>query len=279
MSEQPQNTPQNAEAPADVNKLIAERRQKLAELRAAEKIAFPNDFRRDAVAADLHKAFGEKDNETLEASRHYFALAGRIMLKRIMGKASFSTIQDMSGRIQLYISKEAVGEDTYNSFKKWDMGDIVGARGYVFRTRTGELSLHVEELRLLTKSLRPLPDKFHGIADQELKYRQRYVDLIMSEDTRRAFIVRSQVVEGIRRFMSGRGFMEVETPMMHMIPGAPPPGPSRRITMRWTCRSFCASRPSFISSVSSWAVSSACSRSTATFATRAFPRGTIPNSP
>jgi len=219
MSEQPQNTPQNAEAPADVNKLIAERRQKLAELRAAEKIAFPNDFRRDAVAADLHKAFGEKDNETLEASRHYFALAGRIMLKRIMGKASFSTIQDMSGRIQLYISKEAVGEDTYNSFKKWDMGDIVGARGYVFRTRTGELSLHVEELRLLTKSLRPLPDKFHGIADQELKYRQRYVDLIMSEDTRRAFIVRSQVVEGIRRFMSGRGFMEVETPMMHMIPG------------------------------------------------------------
>ncbi|MDF2447160.1 MAG: lysine--tRNA ligase [Moraxellaceae bacterium] len=205
--------------PIDENKLIAERKQKLAELRAAEKIAFPNDFKRDAVAADLHKTFGEKDNEALEANRHYFAIAGRIMLKRIMGKASFTTLQDMSGRIQLYISKEAVGEEVYNAFKKWDMGDIVGARGYVFRTKTGELSLHVEELRLLTKSLRPLPDKFHGMADQEMKYRQRYVDLIMSEETRRAFVVRSQVVEGIRRFMSGRGFMEVETPMMHVIPG------------------------------------------------------------
>ena len=214
MSEQQSTEPQ-----ADVNKLMAERKQKLADLRVAEKIAFPNDFRRDAVAADLHKTFGEKDNEALEANRHYFAIAGRIMLKRIMGKASFTTLQDMSGRIQLYISKEAVGEEVYNAFKKWDMGDIVGARGYVFKTKTGELSLHVEELRLLTKSLRPLPDKFHGIADQEMKYRQRYVDLIMNEDTRRAFVVRSQVVEGIRRFMSGRGFMEVETPMMHVIPG------------------------------------------------------------
>ena len=214
MSEQ-----QNTEPQVDVNKLMAERKQKLADLRVAEKIAFPNDFRRDAVAADLHKTFGERDNESLEANRHYFALAGRIMLKRIMGKASFTTIQDMSGRIQLYISRDAVGEEVYNAFKKWDMGDIVGARGYVFRTKTGELSLHVEELRLLTKSLRPLPDKFHGIADQEMKYRQRYVDLIMSEETRRAFVVRSQVVEGIRRFMSGRGFMEVETPMMHVIPG------------------------------------------------------------
>ena len=136
-----------------------------------------------------------------------------------MGKASFTTIQDMSGRIQLYISKEAVGEEVYNSFKKWDIGDIVAARGYVFKTKTGELSLHVEELRLLTKALRPLPDKFHGIADQEMKYRQRYVDLIVSEDTRRAFIVRSKVIDGIRRFMTGRDFMEVETPMMHVIPG------------------------------------------------------------
>jgi lysyl-tRNA synthetase class 2 len=214
MSEQ-----QSTELPVDVNKLMAERKQKLADLRVAEKIVFPNDFRRDAVAADLHKTFGDRDNESLEANRHYFALAGRIMLKRIMGKASFTTVQDMSGRIQLYISREAVGEEVYNAFKKWDMGDIVGARGYVFRTKTGELSLHVEELRLLTKSLRPLPDKFHGIADQEMKYRQRYVDLIMNEETRRAFVVRSQVVEGIRRFMSGRGFMEVETPMMHVIPG------------------------------------------------------------
>ena len=192
MSEQ-----QNTELQVDVNKLMAERKQKLAELRAAEKIAFPNDFKRDAVAADLHKAFGEKDNETLEASRHHFLIAGRIMLKRIMGKASFTTIQDMSGRIQLYISKESVGEDVYNSFKKWDIGDIVGARGYVFRTKTGELSLHVEELRLLTKALRPLPDKFHGIADQEMKYRQRYVDLIMNQDVRAVFEKRAKIVRSV----------------------------------------------------------------------------------
>ncbi|HCT41851.1 MAG TPA: lysine--tRNA ligase, partial [Moraxellaceae bacterium] len=187
--------------------------------RNTQKVAFPNDFRRDAVATDLHDKFGVQENDVLEAEKQYFSIAGRIMLKRIMGKASFTTIQDMSGRIQLYISREAVGEEVYNQFKKWDIGDIVGARGYVFKTKTGELSLHVEELRLLTKSLRPLPDKFHGIADQELKYRQRYVDLIMSEDTRRAFRIRSQVVDGIRRFMTGRDFMEVETPMMHVIPG------------------------------------------------------------
>ncbi|MDF3031201.1 MAG: lysS [Moraxellaceae bacterium] len=214
MSEQ-----QSTELPVDINKLIAERKQKLAELRAAEKVAFPNDFKRDAVAADLHRDFGTYENEALEADRKYFTIAGRIMLKRIMGKASFATIQDMSGRIQLYISKEAVGEETYNAFKKWDLGDIVGASGYVFKTKTGELSLHVEKLRLLTKSLRPLPSLHFGIADQEMKYRQRYVDLIVSDETRRAFVIRSQVVEGIRRFMSGRGFMEVETPMMHVIPG------------------------------------------------------------
>jgi lysyl-tRNA synthetase class 2 len=167
----------------------------------------------------LQIRFAEPDNEALEADKQYFSLAGRIMLKRVMGKASFTTIQDMSGRIQLYISRDAVGEDVYAAFKKWDMGDIVGARGYVFKTKTGELSLHVEELRLLTKSLRPLPDKFHGMADQEMKYRQRYVDLIVSEDTRKTFRIRSQVIDGIRRFMAGRDFMEVETPMMHVIPG------------------------------------------------------------
>ncbi len=210
---------QGSEIQVDVNKLIAERKQKLGDIRASQKIAFPNDFRRDAVAADLVKQFAALENDVLEADKKHFAIAGRILLKRIMGKASFTTIQDMSGRIQLYISREAIGEETYAAFKKWDLGDIVGARGYVFKTKTGELSLHVEELRLLTKSLRPLPDKFHGIADQEMKYRQRYVDLIMSEDTRRAFIIRSQVIDGIRRFMTARDFMEVETPMMHVIPG------------------------------------------------------------
>ena len=211
--------PQNPEVAVDVNKLIAERKGKLAELRSAQAIPFPNDFRRDAVATDLVARFGEQENEALEADKQYFSLAGRIMLKRIMGKASFTTIQDMSGRFQLYISKEAVGEDTYNAFKKWDLGDIVGAKGYVFKTKTGELSLHVDELRLLTKSLRPLPGLHFGIADQEMKYRQRYVDLIVSDDTRRAFKIRSKVIEGIRRFMLGRDFMEVETPMMHVIPG------------------------------------------------------------
>jgi len=211
------NTP-NAAPAVDENKLIAERKQKLSEMREQGN-AFPNDFRRDAYAADLQTRFAEPDNEALEADKQYFSLAGRIMLKRVMGKASFTTIQDMSGRIQLYISRDAVGEDVYAAFKKWDMGDIVGARGYVFKTKTGELSLHVEELRLLTKALRPLPDKFHGMADQEMKYRQRYVDLIVSEETRNTFRIRSQVIDGIRRFMAGRDFMEVETPMMHVIPG------------------------------------------------------------
>ena len=214
MSEQPQNT----EVHIDENKLIAERKQKLAELREAGQ-AFPNDFRRDAYCTDLQNRFGSMENDVLEADKQFFSVAGRIMLKRVMGKASFTTIQDMTGRTQLYISRDAVGEETYSSFKKWDIGDIVGARGYVFKTKTGELSVHVEELRLLTKSLRPLPEKFHGMTDQEMKYRQRYVDLIMSEETRRTFRIRSQVVEGIRRFMTNRDFMEVETPMMHVIPG------------------------------------------------------------
>jgi lysyl-tRNA synthetase class 2 len=206
------------EAPVDENKLIAERKSKLAELRKQGQ-AFPNDFRRNAYSADVLKEHAEKTNEELEGDKEYVSIAGRMMLRRVMGKASFVTIQDMAGRIQLYVTRDAIGEEIYSAFKHWDIGDIVGAVGYVFRTKTGEISLHVEKLRLLTKALRPLPDKFHGIADQELKYRQRYVDLIMSEDTRRAFRIRSQVVEGIRRFMTAQDFMEVETPMMHVIPG------------------------------------------------------------
>jgi lysyl-tRNA synthetase class 2 len=172
------------------------------------------------IAPICKTVLADKENEVLEADKQYFSVAGRIMLKRIMGKASFTTIQDMTGPLAaVHFERCGGGRNVYASFKKWDMGDIVGARGYVFKTKTGELSVHVEELRLLTKSLRPLPDKFHGMTDQEMKYRQRYVDLIMSEDTRRAFRIRSQVVEGIRRFMTGRDFMEVETPMMHVIPG------------------------------------------------------------
>ena len=166
------------------NELFAQRQQKLADLRSKGQ-AFPNDFRRDSYAQNLQTQFANNTKEELEAAdKHYVAIAGRMMLKRVMGKASFITVQDMTGRIQFYVSQNSVGEAVYADFKTWDIGDIVGGKGYIFKTKTGELSLHIEEVRLLTKSLRPLPDKFHGLADQEMKYRQRYVDLIMNEDTR-----------------------------------------------------------------------------------------------
>jgi len=202
----------------DENQIIAERRAKLAELRAAGN-AFPNDFARTDLAADLHASHGAKDNDQLTRENIVACVAGRMMLKRVMGKASFATLQDMSGRIQLYIANDVTGADAHAAFKRWDLGDIVGARGTVFKTRTGELSLHVTELRLLAKALRPLPEKFHGLADQESKYRQRHIDLIMNEDARRVFRLRSRIIGEIRAFMVERGFLEVETPMMHPIPG------------------------------------------------------------
>ncbi|TMH18346.1 MAG: lysine--tRNA ligase [Betaproteobacteria bacterium] len=205
-------------APQDENQIIAERRAKLAELRK-RGATFPNDFRREHLAADLHRAWGGKSNEEIEPKALKATVAGRMMLKRVMGKASFATLQDMSGRIQLYVTLDVVGEAAYEAFKHYDLGDIVGARGTLFKTRTGELSVKVAELRLLAKALRPLPEKFHGLADQEAKYRQRYVDLIMSEETRAVFHTRSRVVQAIREFMTGKGFLEVETPMMQSIPG------------------------------------------------------------
>jgi lysyl-tRNA synthetase class 2 len=211
------------EQPQDENAIIAERREKLKAIRA-QGVAFPNDFRPQNKAADLHAQYGELDNEALEAKAVKVSVAGRMMLKRVMGKASFATIQDASGakaegRIQLFISNDVTGEDAHKAFKHYDMGDILGAEGTLFKTKTGELSVKVSTLRLLTKSLRPLPDKFHGLADQEMKYRQRYVDLIMSEDTRRTFKARTAAMNSIRRFMAENGFMEVETPMLHVIPG------------------------------------------------------------
>src|SRR5262249_17825574 len=202
----------------DENQIIAERRARLAELRKSGA-AFPNDFHREHLAAELHKAWGDKSNEELEPKSIAVAVAGRIMLKRVMGKASFATVQDMSGRIQLYITRDGVGEAAYEEFKRHDLGDIVGVKGTLFKTKTGELSVKVSQLRLLVKSLRPLPEKFHGLADQEQKYRQRYVDLIMSEETRSVFRVRSRIVQAVREFMAGKGFLEVETPMMQPIPG------------------------------------------------------------
>ena len=204
--------------PPDENSLIAERRAKLAALRQAGN-AFPNDYRRDSVARDLHEKYDSYSKEALESEQIRVKVAGRMLFKRVMGKASFATIQDMSGRIQLYISNDHTGEAAHEAFRRYDLGDILGAEGVLFKTRTDELSLRVTQLRLLTKSLRPLPEKFHGLTDQEQKYRRRYLDLITNEETRKVFLVRSKIIQAVREFLVGRGYLEVETPMMHSIPG------------------------------------------------------------
>ncbi|HQR50839.1 MAG TPA: lysine--tRNA ligase [Methylophilaceae bacterium] len=204
--------------PQDESHVIAERRAKLKAMRE-QGVAFPNDYRRSHLAADLHAAHGEKPGEELEPHGIRVSVSGRMMLKRVMGKASFATIQDPSSRIQLFIARDNVSEEVYDAFKKWDLGDIVAAEGVLFKTKTGELSVKVDALRLLTKSIRPLPEKFHGLSDQETKYRQRYVDLIVSEDTRKTFVTRSKIVAAIRHFMLDHQFLEVETPMLHPIPG------------------------------------------------------------
>jgi lysyl-tRNA synthetase, class II len=200
------------------NQLITERREKLALIRQ-QGIAFPNDFKPKHHAAELLRQHDAKPNEELEPLGVHVVVAGRLMLKRVMGKASFATLQDGSGQIQLFVTRDALGEDLYAAFKHWDLGDILGAEGTLFKTKTGELSVRVSVLRLLTKSLRPLPDKFHGMADQEQKYRQRYVDLITDADARARFAARSKALSSIRQFMVEHHFMEVETPMLHPIPG------------------------------------------------------------
>jgi lysyl-tRNA synthetase, class II len=202
----------------DDNQLITERREKLALIRQ-QGVAFPNDFKPQHHAAELQRLHVDATHEALEAAAAHVVVAGRLMLKRVMGKASFGTLQDGSGQIQLFMTKDALGEALYADFKHWDLGDILGAKGVLFKTKTGELSVRVTELRLLTKSLRPLPDKFHGMADQEQKYRQRYVDLITDADARARFTARSKTLSAIRQFMVENRFMEVETPMLHPIPG------------------------------------------------------------
>jgi lysyl-tRNA synthetase, class II len=209
--------------PADENQLIAERREKLKALRETQRqgqgVAFPNDFKPGHRAADLLAHHGAKTPELLAQEKLPASVAGRMMLKRVMGKASFATLQDSTGRFQIYVTRDDVGEEAYAAFKHWDLGDIVAAEGHVFKTRTGELSLHATSIRLLTKSLRPMPDKFHGMADQEMKYRQRYVDLMMDPAARDRFVARSKAVSSIREFMVSHDFIEVETPMLHPIPG------------------------------------------------------------
>jgi lysyl-tRNA synthetase class 2 len=207
----------------DENKLIAERREKLKLLRETCKLdgtsPFPNNFKPTHHAAQLHSAHAEKDDESLKTEHIQVSVAGRMMLKRVMGKASFATLQDSSGKIQIYVVRDEVGEIAYNAFKHWDLGDILGGVGVLFKTRTGELSVHVKEIRLLTKSLRPLPDKFHGVSDMEIKYRQRHIDLITDEGAKARFIARSKAINFMREFMVKNDFLEVETPMLHPIPG------------------------------------------------------------
>ncbi|HYX66548.1 MAG TPA: amino acid--tRNA ligase-related protein, partial [Burkholderiales bacterium] len=197
------------------NKLIEERRQKLAALRA-NGVAFPNDFRKRDSAVDLHVRFGESGKEALEQEKPPTAVAGRMMLKRVMGKASFATLQDGTGRIQIYVVNEL---PNYEDFKHWDLGDIVGVEGHLFKTMKGELTVHATKIRLLAKALRPLPEKFHGLADQETRYRQRYVDLIVTPEAKEIFLRRSKIVQSLRDTLRAEGYLEVETPMMQPIPG------------------------------------------------------------
>jgi lysyl-tRNA synthetase, class II len=218
------NTEETVITAEEENKLIAQRREKLSALRStAEELggtAFPNSFRRDSLAGEILEHYDNKTKEELEEASIRVSVAGRMMAKRIMGKASFSQLQDMSGRIQLFLQRDSLPEGVYNDgFKKWDIGDIIGASGVLFRTKTDELSIKVDDVQLLTKSLRPLPDKFHGLSDTEIRYRQRYVDLIVNEEVKQSFYLRTAIIKFIRNYFDTNGFIEVETPMMQVIPG------------------------------------------------------------
>ncbi|MGB5443931.1 MAG: lysine--tRNA ligase [Psychromonas sp.] len=215
MSEQ--NQP---EAPQqELNEIMAQRLAKLEAMRAKGQ-AFPNDFRRDSISDDLHNLYNDKTKEELDELSVEVSVAGRMMMRRVMGKASFATLQDMGGRIQVYVTRDNLPEGFYNEeFKKWDLGDIIAAKGVLFKTKTDELSIKVSEIRILTKALRPLPDKFHGLSDTEACYRQRYLDLIANEDSRRTFILRNKIITAIRNYLIEQKFMEVETPMLQAIPG------------------------------------------------------------
>ena len=228
MSENTTVAPASTPVVQDENQLILERREKLKAIRQQQVdgkgVAFPNDYKPSHKAEALFTEFEAKTTEELAALGATVKVAGRMMLKRVMGKASFCTLQDSSlgstgGRIQIYVKGEDVGDELYASFKHWDLGDIVAAEGKVFKTKTGELSIHATSVRLLTKSLRPMPDKFHGMADQETKYRQRYVDLMTDVEARKRFMARSKAVSALRDFMVSHDFLEVETPMLHPIPG------------------------------------------------------------
>jgi lysyl-tRNA synthetase class 2 len=209
---------QTNDSAIDENQYIAQRREKLNQLRA-QGLAYPNQFKRKDFAGQLQDSYGELTREDLEKKVVSVQLAGRMMLKRVGGKASFANLQDMSGRIQIFLKLDVIGEVAYEAFKHSDIGDIYGVNGVLFQTKTGELTIKASSIELLTKALRPLPEKFHGLTDQEQKYRQRYTDLIMNEDSRRVFAARSKTIHFIRQYLMDLGYIEVETPMMHVIPG------------------------------------------------------------
>lgn len=204
--------------PQQSHEEVAERRAKLEALRQ-EGQAYPNDFKREHLAQALHDGFDSFEKEALESKKESVVIAGRMMTRRVMGKASFFNVQDMSGQIQVYCARDDLSEGVYASFKRWDLGDIIAVKGHLFKTKTGELSVYASEIRLLTKALRPLPDKFHGLNDQEARFRQRYLDLIANEESRRIFQIRSKTVSVLRQFLESHGFCEVETPMMHALAG------------------------------------------------------------
>jgi lysyl-tRNA synthetase class 2 len=218
MNQEPDGNNSVEPSAEDENRYIAQRREKLSQLREQGQ-AYPNHFRRSDFAQGLHDKHNELSREELEEKSINVSLAGRMMLKRVGGKTTFAQLQDMGGTIQIFVRRDALGEADYESFKHSDIGDIFGVSGVLFRTNTGELTIKVKTLELLTKSLRPLPEKFHGLTDQEQKYRQRYIDLIMNQESRRVFSMRSQTVNFIRQYMIQAGFIEVETPMMQVIPG------------------------------------------------------------
>lgn len=209
----------NQEISVNENDLMALRREKLAQIRANSSPAFPNDFRPNFFASDLHENYNASNKDALDENKVYVKVAGRMMLRRLMGKASFVHLQDMTGQIQLYIRQNDLGEEKYHAFKHWDLGDILSVQGFLFITKTGELSIHVQEIGLLTKSLRPLPDKFHGLSDVEVRYRQRYLDIMVNASSRHIFETRVKIINGIRQFLNARRFLEVETPMLHSIAG------------------------------------------------------------